>query len=888
MRLLTISNKARAAFSGKSLSLDGNGQYVTLGTPVTASGDFTAVIWFKRAYTTNIVGFTGYHTLGNSSKIGMYGAGGTENNKFLYRGDDSNGAAIRKFSLGYTSALDNTWCSLVVIRENGIARMSLNGGAFKYDTVDSSGNFSTSMIGFDNSNLQYHNGNIGGFGIWSRVLSADEITLTLKSPDAVPIGMLDAYKFDNTTSTTTSSVLGNVATYVGGAKLAEDGIYGRKLLGSKPKQLYSIKMDGVGDCRIDTPATAQSLGLTATNKFTTEAWINPTGESSICTVSAINTNYTSWLATSGSYVLLIRKSGSAYRAEFFVDTVTGRNTTILSSYTIQINQWTHVAGSYDGVNAKLYVNGVLIGTEPITGNLMVNSNNKVSIGVLRHIDSFYFFTGQISNVRIWDKALSAADILQYCTNFDLSDPAIKEQWKLDHSFGELAQATYNPANTTKIKGTYTWQESTAPVNNKSGMLFGGTNGEVSIPHNTAYKTQNITVEFWMYAENTGTRHLAVTTWVGFTTELWYTSPTHGHLQWGLYSLPSQYFKSNPIVEWNTWNHFACTYDSTTGRQAIYINGTLDKEQTVFGTINYSINPLYFSGYWQRMKGRISCVRIWNYARNADDIKQNMHRYVRKDSVGLVDQWRLTEGWGTTVYGDKGFNGTISGDATWQTPTHINWRNQHIRFNGSNRVYVNNPLINQVGKSQRFTVEAWVKLDAAGNPSNAKRQRLLTGLGDGLTLDYFGLNTLLYLNFGADDYYRYGKTGIKDGNWHHIAFVFDNWANIIKIYLNGVDDTGNGPNKTYTPLPMQPQLTIGADLEGCVDELRIWSVPRTQAEIQENMYKTINRHPNLAGHWRFDGDAWDSSGFGNHGTLSGTPVFEINKNKNRVNNAPIND
>lgn len=77
-----------------------------------------------------------------------------------------------------------------------------------------------------------------------------------------------------------------------------------------------------------------------------------------------------------------------------------------------LNVWYHVAGVYDAATRTLniYVNGVLdsgvlSGTVPAS---QVNSAANVNIG--RRSDGGFYFSGVIDEVRIYNRALSAAEI----------------------------------------------------------------------------------------------------------------------------------------------------------------------------------------------------------------------------------------------------------------------------------------------------------------------------------------------------------------------------------------------------------------------------------------------------------------------------------------------
>ena len=78
--------------------------------------------------------------------------------------------------------------------------------------------------------------------------------------------------------------------------------------------------------------------------------------------------------------------------------------------------------------------------------------------------------------------------------------------------------------------------------------------------------------------------------------------------------------------------------------------------------------------------------------------------------------------------------------------------------------------------------------------------------------------------------------IDIGVWQHVGFVFDDLANTIKIYKNGMLISTSTWNGTITGNP-NSLLTLSQSSEtfnGVMDDVRIWNVARTQSEIQANM------------------------------------------------------
>lgn len=98
-----------------------------------------------------------------------------------------------------------------------------------------------------------------------------------------------------------------------------------------------------------------------------------------------------------------------------------------TSFPVTNNTWYHAVVTYDGTYQRMYKNGVEVYNRPQTGNIGTNSN-VFSIGA-RGVNTnggggYSFFPGQIPITKIYNRALSAAEIkqnyLHYKTRFNLS------------------------------------------------------------------------------------------------------------------------------------------------------------------------------------------------------------------------------------------------------------------------------------------------------------------------------------------------------------------------------------------------------------------------------------------------------------------------------------
>ena len=104
--------------------------------------------------------------------------------------------------------------------------------------------------------------------------------------------------------------------------------------------------------------------------------------------------YSGWRLLAGSYYTLSRLS---------VTTDTGTLNSLQQSSVgsaIPPQQWRHVVGVYDGAEMKLYVNGVLVDSDPKTG--VVTDPDAFTIRVQN--------TALVDDVEIWSRPLSEAEI----------------------------------------------------------------------------------------------------------------------------------------------------------------------------------------------------------------------------------------------------------------------------------------------------------------------------------------------------------------------------------------------------------------------------------------------------------------------------------------------
>ncbi len=159
----------------------------------------------------------------------------------------------------------------------------------------------------------------------------------------------------------------------------------------------ALSFDGLND--LVTIADANSLDLT--NNITLEAWVKPTTTSS---------NYRTIIMkerpSNATYTLYSNSNNNRPMGEH--SKTSGAVVDIKGTTQLPANTWSHIAVTYNGAQFKFFLNGVQKASKNTTGAMFV-SNGALRIGG-NSIWSDEYFSGLIDEVRIYNRALTAAEI----------------------------------------------------------------------------------------------------------------------------------------------------------------------------------------------------------------------------------------------------------------------------------------------------------------------------------------------------------------------------------------------------------------------------------------------------------------------------------------------
>lgn len=206
--------------------------------------------------------------------------------------------------------------------------------------------------------------------------------------------------------------------------------------------------------------------------------------------------------------------------------------------------------------------------------------------------------------------------------------------------------------------------------------------------------------------------------------------------------------------------------------------------------------------------------------------------------------------------------------------------QSVDFESSSGQYA---TINDTGLldiTDACTMEAWVKIESTtGSPYFFTKRK---GAGDQRSYSFQFTSSTLGSYFDNTGTGGAGKeTSVSwspsTGTWYHVAVTKSGTS--IKYYVDGTQlgSTQSVSNSAVfnSTAPFQvasESADPGNEFDGRMVLARLWSVERTQAQIDANKCAVLGATTGLIGEWTFDNTYNDNSGNGLTLTAVNTPTF----------------
>ncbi len=367
----------------------------------------------------------------------------------------------------------------------------------------------------------------------------------------------------------------------------------------------------------------------------------------------------------------------------------------------------------------------------------------------------------------------------------------------------------------------------------------------------------------------------------------------------------------------TWYQLAMTYDSVRGLIG-YVNGEVDNTVAPNGALAANSATLSVGNDLQSspryVNGIIDDVHLYSRALSSNEISRlyriglgssiNHSRSASGSDNGLVGYWTFdgADTHSNGVTDDKsgfGNNGTLTGANGLPTRT-IGKVGQALNFDGvDDYVNIGDPAILKF-TTQNFTICGWVNARSApaGGPAAGIIARADDNVGVTRTISLEVAGTTnsgkgtFQLFDGTNNPFIRTPSSLAGTGWRHMCGV--RVSGNIRLFLDGsevsgspaTDTAGNVDTSGLTwAIGERRDNGLGANLDGLIDDVRIYNRALSAGEIQNlynetqskfNSSKTNVLTSGLASYWTFDGiDTHsngitdDKSGNGYQGTLTGS-------------------
>jgi hypothetical protein len=649
-----------------------------------------------------------------------------------------------------------------------------------------------------------------------------------------------------------------------------------------PENALSFSYDTYSDY-VDIPYSS----ALSTNVITMEAWVKQTASfGSGAIISNGPNNYTGiniYPSYYGGWAASVGNTGLFGEAISF----TAR----------QQNVWTHLAATFQNDTLKFYVNGVLSATTVYP--MVVNTSYPVRLGNYAGVQSPWYsgFQGEIDEVRIWNVVRTPDQIVR-----DMNRPLLGTEsglagyWRFDEGSGTSGKdATQNgrdavfPAS-SNYHPSWTTSEAAFPApwfrKSLTDMAFG------SVQTNKTHRDS-------FYVRNLGGSALNVTDISGAgngfsVSPTSATIPSDDSAKFIVSFLPTVNGAHSATLTLSHNASGSTAYHNLTGTGAT-ASYSVNSSTRAFGSVQVGVSKT--DSFTVTNSGAIALT--------IDSVRSSLSSYTVTPTSASVPASGSQKFYITFASSlpTGAANGTISVHHSLSgSPGIVNVTAAKVQqaaasagtavvLDGSNDL-VSRAVITTAINNISF--EAWVKWDGQGASGN--KYIFYNGhtgsSGYGLLIEGSSSpsNSLSILNGGVG--YARSSYVLTPNQWQHVAVVRD--AGVWKLYVDGVQQSLS--NTTMTPTTPAGATYIGSNIggieafKGTIDEVRFWSVARSQAQIQLSYNSLVGTESDLLAYYRFDENygttAFDNSGNNRNATFTngaaytastaylGTPSYNI--------------
>ena len=536
------------------------------------------------------------------------------------------------------------------------------------------------------------------------------------------------------------------------------------------------------------------------------------------------------------------------------------NTASSITITGDLNQWGYYVGTYDNSNTYGYKNGVLIGSNPLTGGGQLKTmSNSTTIGWSPGTGEY--LDGRLSTVQIYNRPLTSSEVLKNynagLARFNTSN-IVKDNLVLDlNASNSVSYPTtgteWRDLSGNGNKGTLT-NGPTFDSTTKS-IVFDGTDDYVIGDLNINFSTTDFTIDTLVYPtfdSATYGRPIITKNGVGdgcstydFALEFGRVSNKFDIISDGGAGNPSLY--TTNTYQKNNWYRVIVTREflgGTNYKYTLYVNGNV--AGTITGNYNggngskIGIGKFIDCSAVQTWLGNIGISRIYNRALSQSEILQNYYQApISTNGLALaIDPGNLVcySGTGTTLKGlsPSGYTATLTNG-----PTYSSANGGTIVLDGVDDTITSS--LTRVGFSDTTQI-IWYKWDGVNKIAS------IMYLGNGGSTGYgfllhdgssSGVGNKVGILYGGA-YYNAINVGttyatLVSGVWSQLAVTRD--STTTRLYQNGtlLGSTTRTPQGPSSTLSLEVSNVVG----GSIGPSLFYNTALTADEVAQNFnaYKT---------------------------------------------------
>jgi len=626
------------------------------------------------------------------------------------------------------------------------------------------------------------------------------------------------------------------------------------IVGSANGSTFYTEYPGQGGARTTVPFTS-AINPPAGQPFTIEAWVKPTIEG-LGNAQAPLFNRHSVSPRQG-WVFFQRSSGTGFNFRMY-NGIDGNQSVDITGGPYTIGDWTHLAATWDGTTARLFVNGAEVASGANT--YAANTDTVLSVGAYgANNPGDNPYTGYVDEVAWYSNALSSSQILAHYDNATNSSRTVAYEnvVKTDGAVLYLRLNEPNAINSGSLGAAADGTHTVGVKLGSAGAIVGSTDtaatyvgiadadggSPTTIPFNSALNpASSFTVEYWVKPTVNGFGNAQCPLHNRASTQ---PNGNGNRTGW-------DFFQRDQGTGWNwrlfngnggtrvfnltggpytvgQWHHLVAVYDSTVPSATLYQNGVVVASSSTPTEIyapktngdlaigSYSNPALNDGGYENAFTGSIDEVAIYGSALSGPQVLahyQNGTNAARGTpyetliaSASPLGYWRMNEA-PNNVIANSGSLGSVAAGVSANArtnsgpsaPTFLGFEpdNRGRAFDGSSSyIEMGNPA--GINLSGQGSIEAWVQPAAIAN-----FESYILGHGGNDTFaseDALRIENSIYQIVSYDGLNHKAEfdatPDLGSGSWVHLVGTYNgvDW----KLYRNGIPVSTNSDAIGFLPV-----------------------------------------------------------------------------------------